>query len=805
VTSDCGTASQGSKAACPLKPYLIAAATYAALLALFFREAFFLRQFFYRGNLLLHALPNGEFGAQWLGKGVLPLWNPHIFCGYPWLADPLNAAFYPLHMLFFVVAAGAVAINLEILLHYWLAGMLMFAFVRGQERSVSAALAAGCVFMLNGFLVDYYDQLEGLRAMVWLPLLLLCIRRGADARSCRWALLAGIVLGVQFHGGHFQYATYNALLAFAYLLFVGLRRTEFRWKSGGPELVGRWAIICAVGIGLFAVQLLPTYELTQLSTRSRMPLSKILANQDDLLSLPLLAKSIAPTLDGGPVDDVQPIYVGAVAVLLALLSLGSRRRGEIVFFLGVVAASILLMAGPVFPGYMLLYKVVPGFKFFKDPLRIVFPALAACAVLGSYGVDAFLSAPKEQRESWAVRLGLVWLILFLLVLVAYLPRLYLGDLPWNDRGVPALPRFRFFLRDALTCLTGLVLVVWLLTAGKRLSDRVLGAGVVILLAASLLPFGGLVAVELAPASIHEPDPGLVEALRGTGNGGRVFVHPMLIDLFYNYEYQREMKTMGLVEQVEDWRNDGLLGASPARYGLSAASGFSVYPLVSFVEETNARTFDPERHSLNRAGGTDLLRGADGLKRLGCSWILMPAVHPLRDDLVDQWKLVKSTPRVLAYYNPDARAWPVTSSVDWTASRPGDGEDVAEDRPNNRSYIDCITYLQPGVWHTSDHLTISSELSCRSLGIPETSYPGWRAWASGSSCKVERTGRLMQNVKIETRGPLELDIVFESLAFRLGLAITALTLAVLCAAFGQYLVARRNAGQQSTPEPLQCST
>lgn len=790
MTPDCCAANPGPKAACPLKPYLIAGATYAVLLVLLFREAFFLRQFFYRGNLLLHALPNGEFGAQWLGKGVLPLWNPYTFCGYPWLADPLNAVFYPLHMVLFVVAGGAVAINLEILLHFWLAGMFMFAFVRGQGRSVSAALAAGSVFMLNGFLVDYYDQLEGLRTMVWLPLLLLCVQRGAGARSCRWALLAGIVLGVQFHGGHFQYATYNTLLAFAYFLFVEVRTDEFRWKSDWTKLIGRWTIICAVGVGLFAVQLLPTYELTQLSARSRMPLSKVLANQDDLLSLSLLVKFIAPTLDGGPVDDVQPVYIGIVAVLVALLSLGSRRRGEVAFFLGVVVACILLMAGPLFPGYMLLYKVVPGFKFFKDPLRFVFPALVACAILVGYGVDAFLGAPREQRESWAAKLGLVWLILFLLILLAYVPRLYLGDLPWDGRGVLALPRFRFFVRDALTCLTGLVLVVWLLFAGKRLSDRALGAGVVALLAASLFPFGGLVAVELAPASIHEPDPELLKALRGTGASGRVFVHPMLIDLFYDYEYHREMKTMGLVEEVEDWRNDGLLGATPAKYGISAASGFSVYPLVAFVAETNAQKFDPERHSLSPAGGTEFLKHDGGLWGLGCSWILMPAVHPLSDDLVDQWKLVKSTPQVLAYYNPSVRAWPRTSSTYFRTGKTGNG-DVGERTQDVWDRIDYVTEFSQHTWKSPDHLWISGE-GCRDLSPRQASYPGWRAWASGSSCEVGTTRRLMQNVRIEARGPLQLDLVFESFAFRLGLAVTALTLAVLCAALGRCLAVWRSA-------------
>ena len=40
-------------------------------------------------------VPGKIFTAQWLKQGVLPLWNPHIFSGLPWIADINQSVLYP--------------------------------------------------------------------------------------------------------------------------------------------------------------------------------------------------------------------------------------------------------------------------------------------------------------------------------------------------------------------------------------------------------------------------------------------------------------------------------------------------------------------------------------------------------------------------------------------------------------------------------------------------------------------------------------------------------------------------------------
>ena len=116
-----------------------------------------------------------HFGFTTLADGTIPLWNPYILCGTPFVAGFQSAVFYPPNWLHLVLPTAA-AINVLIILHCFLAGAFMYAFVRGLGlRPISATMAA-VVFMLGAqyFVRVYAGHLSVLSTMVWTPLILLC-------------------------------------------------------------------------------------------------------------------------------------------------------------------------------------------------------------------------------------------------------------------------------------------------------------------------------------------------------------------------------------------------------------------------------------------------------------------------------------------------------------------------------------------------------------------------------------------------------------------------------------------------------
>ncbi|MGC8879505.1 MAG: hypothetical protein ACP5R2_09795, partial [Anaerolineae bacterium] len=70
------------------------------------------------------------FEARELAAGRLPLWNPYTYAGAPFWADVQSAVLYPLSLLTLVLAGmphfSLFALELEAIVHFWLAGIFTY-------------------------------------------------------------------------------------------------------------------------------------------------------------------------------------------------------------------------------------------------------------------------------------------------------------------------------------------------------------------------------------------------------------------------------------------------------------------------------------------------------------------------------------------------------------------------------------------------------------------------------------------------------------------------------------------------------
>lgn len=118
-----------------------------------------------------------KFVADSVQAGEIPLWNPYLFAGAPFLAAGQHSAYYPFSILFLVLplikAYGWYTVS-----QLWLAGVLMYVFGRVLRMRRASAAIAGLVFQGSAFLVisaAVFPMIIG--AAVWLPFLLACIEK----------------------------------------------------------------------------------------------------------------------------------------------------------------------------------------------------------------------------------------------------------------------------------------------------------------------------------------------------------------------------------------------------------------------------------------------------------------------------------------------------------------------------------------------------------------------------------------------------------------------------------------------------
>ena len=351
-------------------------------------------------DVLEYFFPYRAYAQQAIDAGRLPLWNPDHFGGAPFLANIQNAVFYPLTALFYVLSFPT-AYTWSVALHVFLGGMFTYLFARQSLRAGRpAALIGALAFAFGGFVGGQMGHLNQLSAAVWLPALLLCWDKAIQGRLL-YVVLGALAVGIQFLAGHSQesYLMLVALLLYAaYGALISLRRGGWGTVPGHALAM---AVVLALGVGLAAVQLVPTTELTLWSIRA----DGLTYDAATTFSLPgtMLLNALLPPfgnramlLEPGGTELLG--YISVTGLVLALAALAYSRRRQTYFFAALAALALFLALGKQNPLYPALFKLVPGFNLLRVPARWLFLYDFGAAMLAVLGAEALLE--EVSKRSW---------------------------------------------------------------------------------------------------------------------------------------------------------------------------------------------------------------------------------------------------------------------------------------------------------------------------------------------------------------------------------------------------------------------
>lgn len=370
------------------------------------------------------------YQSQELWSGRLPLWNPYTFSGSPFLADIQSAVFYPLGLLVILLAGRSglplLAVEVEAILHYFLAAIFVYLLVKQFTGQRLAGLVSSIVYTFGSYLTSYPKlQLAILEGQVWVPPALLAIslaakgeRLGRWRRSAAWLLVGGVALALSALAGHGQTFLLAAYMVMGYLAFAFFPLWRAADRGGKVRLALRLLILPAIALCLAAAQLLPSLEYVRLSTRAEIGYTRAGGGFlfSDLLALVL--------------PGLRVIYVGILPLLLAILALVLKRQRETLFWGGVALLSLLLSLGGKTVLYAVFYLFAPGFNLFRGQERALQLFALAMAILAGYGT-ACLNRPmgraiKDRYLLFCRLLRIAAVGAIALIFLAYWGGLYLS-------------------------------------------------------------------------------------------------------------------------------------------------------------------------------------------------------------------------------------------------------------------------------------------------------------------------------------------------------------------------------------------
>ncbi len=354
-----------------------------------------------------------EILARAIRAGHLPLWNPHTFGGWPFLADPETALFYPANLVYVGLPQrhAVVADAAAHLLGAWL-GTAYWAR-RGLGLARGPAFFAGLAFIGCGFIVSrgYAGHLTFLQASAFLPWLAVAAQRAREAiivggpqrlrSAAAWTALGGLLLGLQILTGALPIAWLSAVgIGLFALGDLALRKPRPSWRSWWQNAVAL-AALAALGAGIAAVQLVPSRELADFSNRPQHDYAYSSTNSFDPAYL-VTAVDPRVVLDpsvGIPWHEMYA-YMGLLPLVLALLgAVAAAHDRRVLALLPAAIFMALYMLGDRAFLHRWLFEWVPSFDVFRVPARALLIVQLVVALLAAVGLQALLNGLPQVRRS----------------------------------------------------------------------------------------------------------------------------------------------------------------------------------------------------------------------------------------------------------------------------------------------------------------------------------------------------------------------------------------------------------------------
>lgn len=754
----------------PLSADLTAALGLLVASAGFYYPLVFLGRALVDYDAFVYFYPQRVYLAQSLLAGRIPLWDPDLFLGVPFLANPQTAVLYPPSWLFLFGPVQFVYAG-QLVLHAFLAAVFTYLLVRHALGVLPLASAVGgLAYAFGGFAVGQGGHLNQISAAAWLPAVLLAYDRFTMTRRVYWIGLGALALALQLFAGHPQ-ETYMTVIVLA---IFGMVRAPWRnprhlaWCAVGGVLM------CALGASLAAAQLLPTLELAPLSIRGEgVDWRDAVAG-----SLPsyLAVRALLPPYWIRVPNTEFLGYVGVTPIVLGLLAVMVGRSREVLCAALIAFLGLFLALGENNGFYSAVFTAVPGFDTFRVPARWLLLWEFGVALLATLGADWIGRGARIYLRRQRLWVGVIALV-FILV----------AGLAWQiDQGEPFAQRRTPFAFAAV----GLATLAF--GALPHVGRPVLALGMLVAMTGA-----ELWAVADASPARQAPPPlftqgETVDWLRTHG----VTTQERLLSLA-RPEYVPASEDVvraqlgalpePIIEAVlvaQKW-HDTLTPNVPLQFGLNTADGYDggVLPLSRWLRLSSLLVPSP------RSDGVLLTRlesvPSDRLlDLLGVRYLIANDGTPARSDMQivdfgDLQLLVRPNvvPRSLVVFGATAAS---SDSVALARMAQGDfdsNREVVLETPASAGVSADPVAVQPDQvsaerWRA--HVSISQP---GYLLQREAWYPGWRARVDGLETRVLRADVLFRAVALEP-GEHDVEIFFDSPAFNRGALLSLASLALV---------------------------
>ena len=412
----------------------------------FYRPLFLDETFFFR-EIHSYLLPQKLFFAESIQNGQLPLWDPYIHGGLPYLTNISHSPLHPFNLLYLALPFFR-AFNIIIVFHLVFSCVAAYLLARIVCLGPIPAAIAALLYGFCGYTLSATNIGHQLLVIPLLPCSLMFWHLYLLEQKSRWFMLTIGVCCIRVLSGAPEANIVGMFFLLAWALFYPYPSVRIFRR------IVAWSLVGAGTLGAASVQILPALEMMLLSARG----DKLGYDVFSYWSLhpQRFPELIIPNFLGYP--DTLPfqayywgmkaepsqqlsyiinIYIGITAILLAILG-GILPTASPQFprriryaLLGVAIGGVTLSFGQFLPGFKLIYQYVPLIGFFRFPIKFLSISIFPMALLAGYAVDVFFSTSPTVIMRTSFR-TVMYRIAGILTIISGIVVAITGSFIWSD-------------------------------------------------------------------------------------------------------------------------------------------------------------------------------------------------------------------------------------------------------------------------------------------------------------------------------------------------------------------------------------
>ena len=761
---------------------LVALGILIILVVSFFFDVLFLNNVFCFRDIYRYFYPYKLYATESIKDGKIPLWNPYISSGIPFIATLQSQVFYPLSVIHYILPFNF-GFQLFIVIHFFLAGIFIYILCKELKLQPISSLTSAVIFSFSGYLVSVVDMVSSLSSVIWLPLVFLYFHKTLFERSIYkkvlYILILSILIGIEFLGGEptILYGTVVLLIIYN-IIFIKQKNSIYILPIAG-----------IISFLLVAFQLLPFLELLGYSDRINLP-EKIGYYGNLFWSLPPehIFNFFIPMIFGDitkryiDLSDISQLwlksfYVGIIPLVLAFYTLLSVRKDNnknkvkiIYFFIGVFILSVFLSSGSYNFLYKVFYYLLPGLKLIRYPVKFLFLSTFAISIISGFGLEYILS--KKDKVSLIklkkivililIALGLLLTILFLFKepFLIFYKKNFFPDMKFSD-VIRLLEKYNVFLNSLLQTWIFLLLgtVVIISIVRKKLNIKLASALILIIIIIDLFINGFSLNPRLS-SKFYQSKSESVKYLEQDKSFYRMMVCLEGSERFFLFgdTFEEAMKNAKLI----------LYPNQNIEYKIYCANGYDSINVKRYNDFVNTIMEKPKVRYLslintkylftNKDLETSLLKLVKDFKvvKIYKNGILLPHCY-----FIQKVRLVNSEKDAMNYI----------FSNEFDPKKEVVIEGLNEFKLDSNKEIFNEISIED---YKSDIIRIKADLSNDGvIVLNDTYYPGWKVYVDGKEGKIYPANYIYRGIYV-SGGNHKIEFIFKPVTFIIGSIITLIS-------------------------------